>query len=348
MAQEETGCKLIAQDKDGKIVQTQITQEERDRIFFNEGNRMWDTIQMFLPKPQWEKIYDGGHLYYEGETIDHKAFGIGRVYFKDGSLALEGIFGIKGLLCGRTYYSNGVVQFDGLFRLNQAYGPNFPEYGAWYDRDGKLKYRGKFQVSRSSLGFPHVYKPEGFGSVPYTTLRNGHTFIWEDARKYMPRELRKKQDNEAAATVRQVLRRAEQDAGGGKAKAEMKPEDGFSVKYIQALLERKTPGSLTEEHAKLLEGKTPAEAREIRDRLALEIMAEYPYKTQVEMDYLDDLRRKRIDERNWLEHLDEMTGGEITFMLEQQPGKDGLDKNRQAHPEITDRIRAEFMRDFGC
>ena len=65
------------------------------------------------------------------------------------------------------------------------------------------------------------------------------------------------------------------------------------------------------------------------------------------MDYLDELCKKGINERNWLKHLDEMTGGEITFMLEQQPGKDGMDRSRQVHPEIPDRIRAEFMRDFG-
>ena len=122
--------------------------------------------------------------------------------------------------------------------------------------------------------------------------------------------------------------------------------DSWSTKYIQALLERKTSLSLTKAHEKLLEGKSPAEQRKIRDQLALEIIAECPYKTLVELDYLEDLRKKHIDEQNWLKHLDEMTDGEITFMMEQLPGKNGLNANRRLHPEIPDRIRAEFLRDF--
>ena len=126
----------------------------------------------------------------------------------------------------------------------------------------------------------------------------------------------------------------------------IRDDDSWSTKYYQALMERKTPASLAEEHEKLLDGKPPAEQRKILDRLALEIIAEYPYKTLVELEYLEDLRKKHIDERNWLKHLDRMTDDEITFMMEQLPGKNGLNANRRLHPEIPDRIRAEFLRDF--
>ncbi len=123
-------------------------------------------------------------------------------------------------------------------------------------------------------------------------------------------------------------------------------DDTFSVKYIQALMERVTTDQMIREHEKLLQGKTPVEQKRIKDMLALEIFAECPYKPLIELEYWDNLREKHINERNWLKHLDEMSNEEITFMLEQLPGKEGLNRNRQAHPEISDRIRAEFIRDF--
>ena len=45
-----------------------------------------------------------------------------------------------------------------------------------------MLFRGKVKVGRSSLGWPSVYEPEGFGSVPDTVVRNGHMMMWEDAR----------------------------------------------------------------------------------------------------------------------------------------------------------------------
>ncbi len=192
MDQEEKNAILFTQDKDGKISQRVITEEELGKIFFHEGNREWDQVHMILPDPVWEKLYDDeGILVYEGYTLDHKAFGLGRAYYRDGSLSMEGFFGIKGFQSGKVFYSNGVIQFDGLFRLNQAYGPNYPEYGIWYDEDGKLLYRGKFGVSRSSLGWPRVYKPEGFGTIPCNARLKGKVFMWEDARKLMKKGVKR-------------------------------------------------------------------------------------------------------------------------------------------------------------
>ena len=186
MDQEEKKALLFTREGDGKISQREITQKELGKIYFREGSREWDQIHMALPDPLWEKLYDiEGVLVYEGYTLNHKAFGSGRVYDPDGSLRMEGLFGLKGLLSGRIYYSNGIIMFDGLFQLNQGYGPNFPEYGSWYDRNGKMLYRGKFGVSRSSLGWPSVYKPEGFGTIPDSTRLKGKIFMWEDARKLM-------------------------------------------------------------------------------------------------------------------------------------------------------------------
>ena len=186
MKQEEKHAVLLTQDRNGQISKAEISREELGRIFFQEGNREWDQVHLALPDPVWEKLCDDdGIPVYEGYTLEHKAFGAGRAFFSDGTVSMEGIFGIKGLICGKTFYPNGAVQFEGLFRLNQAYGPNYPEYGAWYGSDGGMLYRGKFSVCRSSLGWPRVEVPEGFGPVPGSAQLKGRVFMWEDARRLM-------------------------------------------------------------------------------------------------------------------------------------------------------------------
>ncbi len=184
MQQEEKSGMLLMQKKDGEIRETEITQEELDRIFFSGGDRTWDNIQTVLPEPVWEKIYEDGHLLYEGYTVDHKAFGAGKAFYRDGRPRAEGIFGIKGLLCGREYYPDGKIRFEGSFRLNKAYGPNYPDCGSWYGEDGTLKYRGRFVIRRSTSGWPFVHEPEGF-AWDRQCLGKGLTFLWEDARRYM-------------------------------------------------------------------------------------------------------------------------------------------------------------------
>ena len=173
------------QDQDGKISEREITLEEMGKIFFRDGNDEWTQIHAKLPAPVWERLYHEETLVYEGFTLDHKALGAGRAFDQNGNVCMEGVFGIKGLQCGRAYYPNGVIRFEGNFKLNQAYGPNFPEFGIWYDKNGKELYRGKFKVARSSLGWPRVCEPDGFGSVPSAPLLKGHTFSWDDARRLM-------------------------------------------------------------------------------------------------------------------------------------------------------------------
>lgn len=185
MTHEEKPYILFAHNQNGEITQTNITQEQLGRIFFNEGDRQWDHIHMVLPEPVWEKFYEDGRLIYEGFTVDQKAFGAGKAFYKDGKPMMEGIFGIKGLLCGKEYYPNGMIRFEGSFRLNQAYGPNYPVYGSWFDEEGKLLFHGKFEFFRSSIGYPLVDKPKGFTLLKHP-LSTHHLFMWKDARKYMP------------------------------------------------------------------------------------------------------------------------------------------------------------------
>ena len=138
-------------------------------------------------RPVWGKILDDdGHLIYEGHMVDDMAFGSGTSYYPDGHICQEGLFGSKGLICGRDYYNNGQVRFEGTFQYNSGYGPNWPIFGAWYDRDGDLMYYGQFQVSSmgGSVHMPKVLVPEGFGSVPGPGVLKGHVFAGEKASRY--------------------------------------------------------------------------------------------------------------------------------------------------------------------
>lgn len=184
MEQEKKTYKFIGVDEKGEKIEKEIDEEELGKIFFNEGDRIWDNIQICLPDPVWEEIHIDGALAYEGFTLNHKPYGAGKVFYKNGKPKLEGIFGCKGLVCGREYYANGVIRFEGQFKMNRAYGPNFPEYGTWYDQSGKVLFHGKFGVGRSSLGWPRIDEPKGFGGVPDTTDKYGvKMFMWEDARE---------------------------------------------------------------------------------------------------------------------------------------------------------------------
>ena len=59
------------------------------------------------------------------------------------------------------------------------------------------------------------------------------------------------------------------------------------------------------------------------------------------------IKAKRLTRDNWLNHLDEMTDEEITYMLDRDPDAVRIAEERNAQPEISDRTTAEFMRDFG-
>ena len=49
---------------------------------------------------------------------------------------------------------------------------------------------------------------------------------------------------------------------------------------------------------------------------------------------------------NYLQHLDELTDEQITEFLNQEPDAALIAEDRKGWPDITDRTRAEFRRDF--
>lgn len=98
-------------------------------------------------------------LLYDGYTLNDKPYGLGTLYFKNGSKYQERIFDFKGLSEGREYYPNGNVRFEGIWMINTAYGPNFPILGNLFDENGKLMFSGKFEVKRRGVGYPMMKYP---------------------------------------------------------------------------------------------------------------------------------------------------------------------------------------------
>lgn len=190
MENNEKIAKLLLHTGEGKLAETEITQDQLGELLFGERDNWWSNIRMILPEPEWTRFYEDGILAYEGYSIDQKAFGAGRTYYRNGSVRTEGIYGLKGMLSGKEYYPNGMVRFEGCYRLNRAYGPNFPEYGSWFDERGELKYHGKFVFGRSTIGFPLVIEPKGFTWIKDPVPKD-HVFMWEDAYRHMPKDIKK-------------------------------------------------------------------------------------------------------------------------------------------------------------
>ena len=164
-----------------------ITEDELVDLFFTDHKVNWKEVYKCIDEPlKWEKLYlDNGTLIYEGFTVNHKAYGAGTSFYPDGKPRQEGIWGIKGLLSGREYYPNGQLRFEGVYQLNQAYGPNEPVYGSFYNPEGELQYCGKFRVFHGSIGYPMVEVPKGFGSIQRPAVTTKFLFLWDDARKFL-------------------------------------------------------------------------------------------------------------------------------------------------------------------
>ena len=130
------------------------------------------------------KLYDDeGRLQYKGQLLLGKPFGAGKSYWPDGTIYQEGTFGIKGLLRGKEHYPNGQVRLDAFFRTNHSFGPNIPEGGRYYARDGRLVFEGHFPVRCGGVGYPYMTGLEGFGDVSQPDRPKVPVFMWEEARE---------------------------------------------------------------------------------------------------------------------------------------------------------------------
>ena len=128
----------------------------------------------------WKRLYNNEHiLVYEGFTVYNNPYGAGTSYFENGNKYQEGIFDIKGFVNGREYYPNGQLRFEGIYRINRAYGPNYPRYGCYYDQEGNEIFEGEFRIHRGGVGFPSVITPEGYTITHYNSGEIVFA-MWED------------------------------------------------------------------------------------------------------------------------------------------------------------------------
>lgn len=108
-----------------------------------------------------KKLYsDNGELLYEGYTLEDFPYGLGVAYYSNRNRYREGVFDRKGLVEGKEFYSNGQVKFEGVFVRHASYGPNYPNIGNYYNRNGDLIFSGKFEVKRGGVGFPMIKYPK--------------------------------------------------------------------------------------------------------------------------------------------------------------------------------------------
>ncbi|MBO7451057.1 MAG: hypothetical protein J6U54_11900 [Clostridiales bacterium] len=133
---------------------------------------------------EWKKIYaEDGTLMYEGSTLFGKPYGLGTSYYSNGNKCQEGIFDVKGLVQGREYYMNGILRFEGTYKINKAYGPNYPVYGTCYDKDGNEYFQGRLSLKFGGVGYPSVTKPEEFGPIPLECAPELEKFMWTDEKR---------------------------------------------------------------------------------------------------------------------------------------------------------------------
>ncbi len=132
-------------------------------------------------KNEWKRLYNQkGILVYEGFTKNNKPCGAGTSYYSNGAMFQEGIFGVKGFLCGREYYQCGKLRFEGILELNSAYGPNYPRYGFFQTEDGSTTYEGEFKLSFGGVGYPKVIEPKEFGTIRSRSDVDIPVLMWED------------------------------------------------------------------------------------------------------------------------------------------------------------------------
>ena len=121
------------------------------------------------------KIYSKeGNLLYEGELSNNKPLGRGQIFWPNGTIYMEGEFGIKGLVQGIVYNKDGIKRFEGCFGVNRGYGPNYPIRGTLYDEKGEEIYKGEVTCKKSGLGLV----PKGFETHEYKIPIE--PYMWDD------------------------------------------------------------------------------------------------------------------------------------------------------------------------
>lgn len=122
--------------------------------------------------------------------------------------------------------------------------------------------------------------------------------------------------------------------------------------YAKACVERDVPIEVIEKVYDLIKDKSPEEQDAIRVEWAKKIEETYPYKPGCD-PHSKQLRREvwrqgKVDSRNWLDKLDDLTDEEITSLVPYIANFNcyhWIVEDRVRRPEVSDRQRLEEVRD---
>ena len=136
-----------------------------------------------MKKGKWRRLYStDGKLLYQGFTLHEKPYGVGKAYYENGKVYQEGIFGLKGLICGREYYPDGSIRFEGEYSRSVGYGTNYPNYGKCFSLEKKqIVYEGNVNTYLDREGSPIVDYPKSFVPIPEDMKPQLQYFAWDDA-----------------------------------------------------------------------------------------------------------------------------------------------------------------------
>ena len=109
------------------------------------------------------------------------------------------------------------------------------------------------------------------------------------------------------------------------------------------------PASELQEQIRMFDGKPDEELDRYLDWFAKLMESMYPYRWGKDPRhgiFRESFAKKGINQENWLDHLNEMTDREISYMLDQEPGIGKMNEMRHVYPEMDEREYAEFKRYF--
>lgn len=126
----------------------------------------------------------------------------------------------------------------------------------------------------------------------------------------------------------------------------------FIPAYAKACSEREVPIQIIVKIFCLIKDKPPEEQDAIREEWAKKIEETYPYKPGCDQES-KQLRRElwksgRIDEKNWLDKIDDLSDKEITAIIPYIHNHEcyvWVVEDRKKRPDITDRMRLQEIRD---
>ena len=341
---------------------------EWGKLYYSNGELLYEGFMVD------GMAYGAGTSYYHyGHPCQEGLWGpngliCGREYYCDGQLRFEGTyqynagFGVNWPIFGAFYDHAGKLQYYGAFDVVQeseysvrpyvvqpaGYGPVMKliwdrnkEYrftgnkARRFFREESPEYKSKF-VKKEKEAIRTMYGEDKIAA----RIRKYVASIYPEERSFAEEEL--KQMGKWTSEDEQVLMEKEREAESSGHL--LSPKE----RYVRDRQYLRVPALCYQDFAAETKG------REVTDddytKFCSQIESMYPYRWRMDPRHKRigrSLVERRVNPRNWLQHLDEMSDMEISYMLEQEPGIGRLNEERMARPDVTDRQYAEGMRDFG-